>query len=189
MRVNVPIYLPTWAYKTLRHIRYGARNVPSNGLTLSGDRDIEWSFVVSRMPTGSGEALDFGASFGHLSISAAQKGISRAGAGLGSRTISVETPKRGFFMRRFADSGLAHAPFRSDSQLLFGRTHRATRPIWGGGGRDGRRPASDAAVFGTDETFRPHAADDSVRTRRCDRTLASGIWRTTIAEAAKQLFN
>ncbi|SRR6266700_4195335 len=74
MRVNVPIYLPTWAYKTLRHLRYGARNVPSNGLTLSGDRDIEWSFVVSRMPAGSGEALDFGASFGRLSISAAQKG-------------------------------------------------------------------------------------------------------------------
>jgi len=41
---------------------------------LSGDRDVEWSFIASRMPGGPGEALDFGCGSGHLSIQAIQRG-------------------------------------------------------------------------------------------------------------------
>jgi SAM-dependent methyltransferase len=75
VKVNFPVYLPEWVYKALRVLRQKKRELSNDGLDLSGDREIEWSFVVTRMPPGPGEALDFGASFGHLSIAAAHRGF------------------------------------------------------------------------------------------------------------------
>jgi len=42
---------------------------------LAGDRDIEWSWVASRMPAGPGEALDFGPGGGSLGLTAAERGF------------------------------------------------------------------------------------------------------------------
>jgi SAM-dependent methyltransferase len=43
-------------------------------IDLSGDREIEWSYIASRMPNGSGSVLDFGAGHGNMSMHAVQKG-------------------------------------------------------------------------------------------------------------------
>lgn len=42
---------------------------------LLGDRDIEWSWVASQMPSGPGEALDFGPGGSSLGFMAAQRGF------------------------------------------------------------------------------------------------------------------
>ena len=47
----------------------------STSLKLAGDRDIEWSWVGSQMPSGPGEALDFGPGGSHLGLLAAQRGF------------------------------------------------------------------------------------------------------------------
>lgn len=66
----------------LRHIvriaeylltRLGAK-VPK-APNLVGDRDIEWSWVASQMPSGPGEALDFGPGGSYLGLIAAQRGF------------------------------------------------------------------------------------------------------------------
>ena len=44
------------------------------GLTLAGDRWVEWSFCMARMAEGAGTTLDFGADIGFLSLAAAQRG-------------------------------------------------------------------------------------------------------------------
>ncbi|HVH72644.1 MAG TPA: DUF268 domain-containing protein [Candidatus Dormibacteraeota bacterium] len=49
---------------------------------LSGDRDIEWSFIASRIPRGPGQALDFGCGSGNLSIHAIQRGYQVLGLDL-----------------------------------------------------------------------------------------------------------
>ncbi len=46
----------------------------ADGLTLDGDRWVEWSFCMARMATGPGTTLDFGADIGFLSLAAAQRG-------------------------------------------------------------------------------------------------------------------
>ena len=74
VRVTLPFYIPRWAYRAARKIKQSVRKQSTNSINLSGDREIEWSFIISRFLEGPGEVLDFGASFGHLSISAAQKG-------------------------------------------------------------------------------------------------------------------
>lgn len=43
-------------------------------MDLSGSRDIEWSYIASRLPMGPGYALDFGCGFGNMCIHAVQKG-------------------------------------------------------------------------------------------------------------------
>jgi SAM-dependent methyltransferase len=47
----------------------------SGGINLEGDRDIEWSWVSSQIPSGPGEALDFGPGGSHLGLIAARKGL------------------------------------------------------------------------------------------------------------------
>mgnify|MGYP001767288543 CR=1 FL=1 len=42
---------------------------------LAGDRDIEWSWILSQMPSGPGEALDFGPGGSFLGLTAAQRGF------------------------------------------------------------------------------------------------------------------
>jgi hypothetical protein len=46
----------------------------ADGLTLDGDRWVEWSFCIARMADGAGTTLDFGADIGFLSLAAAQRG-------------------------------------------------------------------------------------------------------------------
>lgn len=43
-----------------RIVRFGERFDASAGLTLSGDRDLEWSWVIAQAPNGSKRVLDFG---------------------------------------------------------------------------------------------------------------------------------
>jgi SAM-dependent methyltransferase len=45
------------------------------GLGLTGDRDVEWSWIASQMPSGPGEALDFGSGGGRTGIVAVQRGF------------------------------------------------------------------------------------------------------------------
>ena len=42
---------------------------------LAGDRDIEWSWVSSQMPSGPGKALDFGPGTSSLGLMAVQRGF------------------------------------------------------------------------------------------------------------------
>jgi len=47
------------------------KNIPN----LAGDRDTEWSWVSSQIPSGPGEALDFGSGSSFLGLIAAQRGF------------------------------------------------------------------------------------------------------------------
>ena len=70
VRISIPVYLPHWASSFFRGVKRQTKPVD-----LFGDREVEWSFVVSRLGQGPGEVLDFGSSFGILSIAAARRGF------------------------------------------------------------------------------------------------------------------
>ena len=77
-RYLIPVYLPERIYESLRRAKQFL--TPSHTVAnrihpdLSGDRDIEWSYIASRLPTGEGYVLDFGCGYGNMSIHAIQKG-------------------------------------------------------------------------------------------------------------------
>ena len=77
-RQLVPIYLPSPVFATLRAAKRMISRHRSAAVTvdLSGDRDIEWSYIASRLPLGTGRVLDFGCGAGNMSIHAIQKGYS-----------------------------------------------------------------------------------------------------------------
>lgn len=56
-------------------VRLGAEQGKRKEANLAGDRDIEWSWVASQIPSGAGEALDFGPGGSNLGLLAAQKGF------------------------------------------------------------------------------------------------------------------
>lgn len=81
-RLLVPIYLPRWLHEPVRRVKRAfippAPAVPADqdgtGIDLSGDRNIEWSYIASRLPTDAGYVLDFGCGWGDLSMHAIQRG-------------------------------------------------------------------------------------------------------------------
>jgi SAM-dependent methyltransferase len=75
----VPVYVPRGVFGPLRSLKRlfipsKAPTGPENVIDLSGDREVEWSYIASRLPMGNGSVLDFGAGHGHMSIHAVQKG-------------------------------------------------------------------------------------------------------------------
>jgi SAM-dependent methyltransferase len=59
---------------------------------LAGDRDVEWSWVAAHMPEGPGEAIDFGAGTGFLSVIAAQKHFNVTAVDLGAKKWFFSPP-------------------------------------------------------------------------------------------------
>ncbi len=67
-RVGVPV--PDWLHAALRSLRPKREAA----LDLTGDRDIEWSWVAARLPAGPGVAMDFGNGGSALGLIAALRG-------------------------------------------------------------------------------------------------------------------
>jgi SAM-dependent methyltransferase len=72
--VTIPVPLPGWLYTSLKRIKQALFGQDSNGLDLTGDREIEFSFIAAHLPPGPGRALDFGCGPGFLSQMAARRG-------------------------------------------------------------------------------------------------------------------
>ncbi len=75
VRVGLPVYLPRWLHQPLRGVKRAIFPAKPMRRTIWGERHIEWSFISSMMPSGPGNALDFGCEFGYLSLLAAFKGF------------------------------------------------------------------------------------------------------------------
>ena len=79
-RQLVPVYLPRGVFQRLTALKRlfipSKTSPPEPGplIDLSGDREVEWSYIASRLPADGGSVLDFGAGYGTMSIHAVQKG-------------------------------------------------------------------------------------------------------------------
>ena len=83
-RVQLSVPLPEGIYGALRGLKRSLRPGPADGRDLSGDRDIEWSWVAARIPRGSGEAIDFGCGESPLGVVAAHAGFRVTAVDLGA---------------------------------------------------------------------------------------------------------
>jgi SAM-dependent methyltransferase len=76
----VPVYLPRGVFESLTALKrlfVTSHSLPPElgaFVDLSGDREIEWAYISSRLPAGSGSVLDFGAGCGTMSMHGVQKG-------------------------------------------------------------------------------------------------------------------
>lgn len=75
VRLSIPLYLPQWLYHPLRQVKRALLDSRRPRRNLQGDRDVEWSFIAAWMPSGPGNALDFGSGGSHLALIAAQRGF------------------------------------------------------------------------------------------------------------------
>jgi len=88
--VNISVNLPAWIHQPLRRVKH-AFMPPRNGqpgINLAGDRDIEYSFVAAHLPSGPGEALDFGCGPSNLSLLAGRRGF---------RVLALDLMPQAFF--------------------------------------------------------------------------------------------
>jgi len=78
-QVQLVFNLPKWLYRILRAIKLmmfslKKQEVQQVKRNIVGDRDIEWSWVLSQMPSGPGEALDFGPGESSMGLTAVLRG-------------------------------------------------------------------------------------------------------------------
>jgi SAM-dependent methyltransferase len=74
-RLHVAVPVPDGVYENLRRLKHGLGGAGAAGLDLTGDRDVEWTWVAARIPQGPGEALDFGCGQSALGLVAAHRGF------------------------------------------------------------------------------------------------------------------
>jgi SAM-dependent methyltransferase len=76
-KISLPIYVPTFVYRVIRTLKrsYARNGAGPIAINIGGERNIEWSFISSEIPSGTGEALEFGCEQGYMSLVAAQKGF------------------------------------------------------------------------------------------------------------------
>lgn len=79
--------------------------------TLSGDRDVEWSWCLSRLPAEPGRVLDFGAGNGFLSLGAAFHGHSVVAVDLEPKTFQFEDERIEYRRGNLLDMELPDASF------------------------------------------------------------------------------
>lgn len=76
-KVFLPIVMPDPLYRLLKRVRHGTGQEVSDRPTIDirGERNIEWAFLSGEIPTGPGDALEFGCEQGYMSLVAAQRGF------------------------------------------------------------------------------------------------------------------
>ncbi len=73
----VPVYLPRWLYRSARSMKrvFIPPAEAGSGVNIWGERHVEWAFLSTQMPSGPGEAIEFGCEQGYMSLLAAQRGF------------------------------------------------------------------------------------------------------------------
>lgn len=76
-KLLVPVYLPRWLHRTLSNAKHAfiSSARPAHTINIGGERNVEWTFLSTEMPSGPGEALEFGCEQGFMSLLAACKGF------------------------------------------------------------------------------------------------------------------
>ena len=75
IRLTVPLPLPAWLCRGLWRLKHAVRGKRRTGPDLSGDREVEFSFIAGHLPDGPGRAFDFGCGSTSLSLMAAERGF------------------------------------------------------------------------------------------------------------------
>jgi len=100
-KVTLTVRLPDWLHNILRSTKHFVAPPTSPVINLWGDRDLEYSYIASRLPQGPGEVLDFGSAFGNLSLHALQRGWNVTGVDLLSHPIYWKHPNFRFVQGDF----------------------------------------------------------------------------------------
>ena len=95
----------------MRRLRRRLRGAGPPGLDLAGDRDIEWTWVASRIPPGPGEALDFGCGTSALGLVAAHRGYQVTAVDLAAVAWPYRVERLSFLEGDILDLALEDARF------------------------------------------------------------------------------
>jgi 2-polyprenyl-3-methyl-5-hydroxy-6-metoxy-1,4-benzoquinol methylase len=107
-RMLIPVVLPSWLASSLRRLKRAF--IPQKAVAvlpnIDGERYVEWSFLSSHLPGGSGEAIDFGCEKGYMSLLAAQKGFHVLACDLQQQHFLWKHPNVEFVLGDFLDLDL-----------------------------------------------------------------------------------
>lgn len=91
-KLLVPIYLPSWLHSSILRVKRALIPAKPRSINILGERDVEWTFLGSEMPSGPGKAMEFGCEHGYLSLLAAEKGMQVLAIDLEHQTFEWEHP-------------------------------------------------------------------------------------------------
>lgn len=112
-KILLPIIVPNSVHSLLKRLKQNFKHVTSGPITIdiSGERNIEWSFLSAEIPNGPGEALEFGCEHGYMSLVAAQRGFHVIANDLQHQVFGWEHPKVEFVQGDFLKMALPRNHF------------------------------------------------------------------------------
>lgn len=109
----VPIYLPRWLHQPIRRMKRALipQAASDSKINIWGERNVEWAFLSAEMPSGPGEAIEFGCEQGYMSLLAAQKGFHVVANDLQEQAFTWQHPQVEFWQGDFLKLDLPHDHF------------------------------------------------------------------------------
>ena len=120
-KLLVPIYLPDWMHRTVLSVKraFIPPTPPVPAMNIGGERNVEWAFLSTEMPSGPGEAIEFGCEQGYMSLLAAQKGFHVIANDLQEQSFTWQHSSVEFLQGGLSKTHSSSQTFRSRYQLLF----------------------------------------------------------------------
>jgi SAM-dependent methyltransferase len=112
-KLLVPIYLPRWMHRIVLKVKraFVPPTPPVPATNIWGERNVEWAFLSAEMPSGPGEAIEFGCEQGYMSLLAAQKGFHVIANDLQEQFFTWQHPSVEFQQGDFLQLGLPRNHF------------------------------------------------------------------------------
>jgi len=97
-RLLIPIYLPGWLSRALVKVKrlFVPAAPAAPAVNIWGERNVEWAFLSTEMPSGPGDAIEFGCEQGYMSLLAAQKGFHVLANDLQQQSFTWQHPSVAF---------------------------------------------------------------------------------------------
>jgi len=92
VRFGFSLYLPAWLHAPLRKAKRALFPPAPLAINIDGERNVEWTFLSTEMPSGPGFALEFGCENAYMSLLAAQKGFQVIATDLQQQYFTWEHP-------------------------------------------------------------------------------------------------
>ena len=111
VRFSFSLYVPAWLLAPLRKAKRALFPPALPAINIDGERNIEWTFLSTEMPSGPGFAIEFGCENAYMSLLAAQKGFQVIATDLQQQYFTWQHPSVEFRLGDFLELELPRNHF------------------------------------------------------------------------------
>lgn len=105
-KLLIPVVLPSWLHRSVLKAKRLVIPAKPRPIDISGERNVEWTFLSKEIDRGPGNVIEFGCEDGYMSLLAAQKGYDVLAVDLEQQSFGWQHPRVKFRKGDFLEMDL-----------------------------------------------------------------------------------